>query len=78
MTRSLNTETIRKMDRDELIEELRALGESVDEQDESADNVRTDDNLRDDLCRALEAAGDPEEARGDHLRDMAKATRWLL
>lgn len=67
---SLNTETIRKMDRDELIEELRALGESVDEQDESADNVRTDDNLRDDLCRALESAGDPEEARGDYLRDL--------
>jgi hypothetical protein len=47
----INTDTVRKMDRSELEEQLATLGLATDEQD-------PDDRLRDDLMIALTAQGD--------------------
>lgn len=49
--RALTTETIRKMDREELEEELTTLGLTPDETD-------PDDRLRDDLVTALTELGE--------------------
>jgi|GEM_PF-2877748 len=43
----MNTETIRKMSRAELVEWLESKGIAVDDPD------RTDDQLRDDVCEVL-------------------------
>jgi len=43
----MNTETIRKMSRAELVEWLESKGIAVDDPD------RTDDQLRDDVCAVL-------------------------
>jgi hypothetical protein len=65
MSRVLNTETIRAMERDELEGELTTLGAAFNDD-------YTDDNLRDVLMIKLSEQGDPDDARGDFLYDQQK------